>query len=144
MKVAARKFRSSSAPLLSLGALLVLSPLTFAQAPQDSSSQNTPPPSGSKSSDAAKTPPADAKAQDAPAKKAGPAKLKDGAASPEDERQAKIVADTDRLYAMIQDLKAEVAKSSKDTLSVSVIKKASEIEKLAKSLKERMRNQQSP
>jgi hypothetical protein len=42
---------------------------------------------------------------------------------------------------LTQELKAEVAKSNKDTLSVTVIKKAQEIERLAKSIKERTRNQ---
>lgn len=54
-------------------------------------------------------------------------------------RQAQLLADTQRLYQLTQELKEEVAKSNKDTLSVSVIKKADEVEKLAKSLKERMR-----
>jgi sRNA-binding protein len=54
-------------------------------------------------------------------------------------RQAQIAADTDRLYQLAQELKAEVAKSNKDTLSLSVIKKATEVEKLAKSLKDRMK-----
>jgi hypothetical protein len=56
-----------------------------------------------------------------------------------DARQAQIAADTERLFKMAQELKAEVAKSNKDILSVAVVKKADEIEKLAKSLKERMR-----
>ena len=119
---------------LALGLMAIL-PLASAQTPQDSNPQNTPPPADSKSADA-KAP--DAKKTESPTP---PAKPKDEAAQREDERQAKIVADTERLYAMIQDLKAEVAKSSKDTLSVSVVKKASEIEKLARSLKERMRTQ---
>jgi hypothetical protein len=58
-----------------------------------------------------------------------------------DARQAQIAADTERLYKMAQELKAEVAKSNKDILSVAVVKKADEIEKLAKSLKERMRTE---
>ena len=36
-------------------------------------------------------------------------------------------------------LKAEVDKTTKDTLSLNVIKKADEIEKLAKSVKEKMK-----
>ena len=56
--------------------------------------------------------------------------------------QAQLMADTQRLYQLTQELKEEVAKSNKDTLSVSVIKKADEVEKLAKSLKERMRASQ--
>ena len=49
------------------------------------------------------------------------------------------MADTDKLLALATDLKAQVDKSTKDTLSVDVIKKADEIEKLAHSVKERMK-----
>ena len=66
---------------------------------------------------------------------------KAGPMSPEEQQQAQLVADTNRLYQLAQELKVEVAKSNKDTLSVSVIKKAAEVEQLAKSLKERMRKQ---
>ena len=59
--------------------------------------------------------------------------------SPEDARQAQIVADTNRLLQLAQELQAEVAKSSKNTLSLAVVKKAAEVERLAKSLKERMK-----
>ena len=38
-----------------------------------------------------------------------------------------------------KELKEEVSKSNKDTLSIDVVKKAAEIEKLAKSVKDRMR-----
>lgn len=61
--------------------------------------------------------------------------------SPEEARQAQIVADSQKLYQLAQELKAEVAKSDKNTLSIAVTKKAEEIEKLAKSLKERMRKE---
>lgn len=56
-----------------------------------------------------------------------------------EERQAQIVADTKKLYELAEELQAEVAKSNKNTLSLAVVKKAAEVEKLAKSLKERMR-----
>ena len=59
--------------------------------------------------------------------------------TPEEARQAQIVADTNRLYQLAQELQAEVAKSNKNTLSLAVVKKAAEVEKLAKSLKERMK-----
>jgi hypothetical protein len=59
--------------------------------------------------------------------------------TPGDPRQAQLLADTQKLYQLTQELKAEVAKSNKDTLSIAVIKKAEEVEKLAKSLKERMK-----
>lgn len=59
--------------------------------------------------------------------------------TPAEARQAQLLADTQKLYQLTQELKAEVAKSNKDTLSIAVIKKAEEVEKLAKSLKEKMR-----
>ena len=59
--------------------------------------------------------------------------------TPEEARQAQLVADTNRLYQLAQELQAEVAKSSKNTLSLAVVKKAAEVEKLARSLKERMK-----
>lgn len=55
-----------------------------------------------------------------------------------DPRQAQIVADTQKLLKLSQELKAEVAKSNKDTLSLTVIKKAEEVEKLAKTLKDEL------
>lgn len=61
--------------------------------------------------------------------------------SPEEARQAQFLADSQKLYQLAQELKAEVAKSNKNTLSIAVTKKAEEIEKLAKSLKERMRKE---
>ena len=61
--------------------------------------------------------------------------------SPEEARQAQLVADTNKLYQLAQELQTEVAKSTKNTLSLAVVKKAAEVEKLAKSLKERMKNE---
>lgn len=55
------------------------------------------------------------------------------------ERQKRLVADTDRLLALATELKTQVDKTNKDILSVDVIKKAEEIEKLARSVKERMK-----
>jgi hypothetical protein len=55
------------------------------------------------------------------------------------ERQKRLVADTDKLLALATDLKAQVDKTNQNTLSVDVIKKAEEIEKLAHSVKERMK-----
>ncbi len=55
------------------------------------------------------------------------------------DRQKRIVSDTDRLYALATELKEQVGKSNKDTLSLDVIKKADEIEKLAHSVKEHMK-----
>jgi nitric oxide reductase activation protein len=55
------------------------------------------------------------------------------------ERQKRLVADTNKLLELATDLKTQVDKSNKDTLSVDVIKKADQIEKLAHSVKERMK-----
>ena len=62
------------------------------------------------------------------------------AAKRNDLRQKEIVNDTAKLLQLSQELKAEVDKSTKNTLSVSVVKKAEEIEKLAKSVKQKMRD----
>lgn len=54
-------------------------------------------------------------------------------------RQKLIADQSAQLLAMALALKAEVDKTTKDTLSLNVIKKADEIEKLAKSVKEKMK-----
>jgi hypothetical protein len=56
-------------------------------------------------------------------------------ATPEEMRQAQIEADTKTLYQLSAELRAEVAKTYKESLSIAVLKKAEEIEKLARSLK---------
>jgi hypothetical protein len=55
------------------------------------------------------------------------------------ERQVHLKRDTDRLFKLATDLKDYVDKSNENTLSVSVINKAEEIEKLARSVKEKMK-----
>ena len=55
------------------------------------------------------------------------------------ERQKKLQADTDKLLALATALKTDMDKSTKDTLSLDVVRKADEIEKLAHSVKERMK-----
>jgi len=55
------------------------------------------------------------------------------------DRQKKLSEDTDKLLALAIELKERVDKTNKDVLSVDVIKKADEIEKLARSLKERLK-----
>ena len=55
------------------------------------------------------------------------------------DRQTNLQKDTDRLLKLATELKESVDKSSEHTLSLDVIKKAEEIEKLAKSVKEKMR-----
>ena len=55
------------------------------------------------------------------------------------ERKRQITDDSARLLKLASDLKAEVDKTSKDTLSLGVIRKADEIEKLARNVKEKMK-----
>jgi hypothetical protein len=55
------------------------------------------------------------------------------------ERQKRLVEDTAKLLELANELKAEVDKSDKNTLSLAVVRKADEIEKLAHSVKERMK-----
>jgi hypothetical protein len=55
------------------------------------------------------------------------------------DRQAQLKADTDRLVKLAGELKDSVDKSTENVLSVEVLKKAEEIEKLAHSVKEKMR-----
>lgn len=57
----------------------------------------------------------------------------------ESDRKKQIADESTQLLTMALDLKAEVDKTTKDTLSLSVIKKADQIEKLAKSVKEKMK-----
>ena len=55
------------------------------------------------------------------------------------ERQKQLAADTDRLVSLTTALKEQVNESDKNILSLDMIKKADEIEKLAHSVKERMK-----
>lgn len=55
------------------------------------------------------------------------------------ERQKQLVEDTQKLLSLANELKTDVDKSTKDTLSLDVIRKADEIEKLARTVKEKMR-----
>ena len=60
------------------------------------------------------------------------------------EREKQIAEDNAKLLRLATDLKAEVDKTSIDTLSLSVIRKADEIEKLAHSVRERMKQSVGP
>lgn len=57
--------------------------------------------------------------------------------------QAQILADTRRLFQLAAELKLELVNSSPNTLSLGVVKKAAEIEQLARSLNQRMAHQPS-
>jgi len=55
------------------------------------------------------------------------------------QRQTNLQKDTDHLLQLATELKQYVDKTNEHTLSLEVIKKADEIEKLAKSVKDKMR-----
>jgi hypothetical protein len=55
------------------------------------------------------------------------------------ERVAALKSDTDKLLKLSIELKAYVDKSNENVLSLDVIRKADEIEKLAKSVKDKMK-----
>jgi len=55
------------------------------------------------------------------------------------ERKRQIAEDTSKLLELATQLKNEVDKTNKDTLSINVIKKAESIEKLAHGVKEKMK-----
>ena len=57
----------------------------------------------------------------------------------ENERQKRLVADSEKLLALATELHEEVLKTDKNILSVEVIRKATEMEKLSRDLKERMK-----
>ena len=64
---------------------------------------------------------------------------KDMAKKANRERQAQLQRDTDNLLKLANELKQSVGKSNENTLSLDVVKKAEEIEKLAHSVKEKMK-----
>ena len=55
------------------------------------------------------------------------------------ERQSSLKKDTDQLLQLATELKQSVDKTNEHVLSLDVIKKADEIEKLAKSVKDKMK-----
>jgi hypothetical protein len=55
------------------------------------------------------------------------------------EQYESLKKDTDQLLALATELKQDVDKTTENTLSVDVIKKTEEVEKLAKKVREKMR-----
>jgi hypothetical protein len=55
------------------------------------------------------------------------------------QRQQEIKKDTEKLLELATELKQSVDKSNENTMSLDVIRKAEQIEKLAKSVKEKMK-----
>lgn len=57
------------------------------------------------------------------------------------ERQKRLVADSDKLLELATQLHADVAKTDKHVLSLDVIRRAEEIERLAHGVKQRMKGE---
>jgi hypothetical protein len=57
-----------------------------------------------------------------------------------DDRQRRLVGDTQKLVALTAQLKAEVAASGAEAMTPEMLKQMDEIEKLAKSVKDKMRD----
>lgn len=57
-----------------------------------------------------------------------------------DDRHKRLAADADKLIALSNELKADIDKTNKDELSMEVMRKAAEIEKLAHDVQGRMKN----
>ena len=117
-----RNWRTRLAGLVCLAAVIAVASACIAQ---EGKPQETPAAGTAQISDSKVSPVKDSKPQK-------------GAAA--DSERKKLIADQSaQLLQMALALKAEVDKTTKDTLSLNVIKKADEIEKLAKSVKEKMK-----
>ena len=64
---------------------------------------------------------------------------KDMAKKANEQRQAELKRDTDQLLKLATELKQYVEKTNENMLSVEVIKKSEQIEKLAHSVREKMK-----
>lgn len=91
-------------------------------------------------------PPAPTPAATTPAPVAQPSDTPPNAAAnqkPQDpvmlQRKKQLAADTAKLLELANELKAEMDKSSKDTLSLNVIKKAEQVERLAHKVRDEMK-----
>ena len=66
-------------------------------------------------------------------------KMKSESESPEESRGNQLEADTRKLHVQAAELREEVGKTYKQSVSLFALKKAAEVEKLAKSLKQEMK-----
>jgi len=57
-----------------------------------------------------------------------------------EDRQRRMAADAEKLVKLANEIKDEVNKTTKDELSVTVVKKTAEMEKLARDIRSRMTN----
>jgi len=91
------------------------------------------------SSDAPQVPGLDQSRPPTPEEEDRMRRAKDLAKRENQERQAQLKRDTDHLLKLATELKQYVDNSNENVLSLDVVKKAEEIEKLAHSVKEKMK-----
>jgi hypothetical protein len=58
---------------------------------------------------------------------------------PQSPQEKQLADDTAKLLQLVNELKAEMDKSSRDTLSLSVIRKSEQVEKLARKVRDEMK-----
>ncbi len=126
-KVRSGRFAGWRSILVSVFALIGLGPLSAAAGPV--------PQQGAQSPSRPSFPDTAGAGMDAPV---GPSGLKLEHMR-EDDRRKRLLSDTAKLVALSNELRTEVEKTPKDELSLDVVKKAAEIEKLARDVKERMK-----
>ena len=119
--------RMGSGLKLAFVAALVFSAISFASAQQPAQQPTST--SAAPGQSAAKTP-VNASKTAAPAASPAPQ-------TPLTPQQKQLADDTAKLLALANELKAELDKSTKDTLSLSVIRKAEQVEKLARKVRDR-------
>jgi hypothetical protein len=117
-------------------AVLTAVPLAAAVAQSAAPSDNP-----SSPAQAAPTPPTPAQPAGISSPEKSPAAAGNHSQAPEPNAQPKsqLALDTSKLLQLANELKAEMDKSSKDTLSLGVVKKAEEIEKLARKVRSEMK-----
>jgi hypothetical protein len=104
-------------------ALIFIAPCLAQQAAQDASAQPSVPKPPAVQAVATTTSPVDNQKPSAP----------------QTPKQKQLADDTARLLQLANELKAEMDKSSKDTLSLNVMKKAEQVEKLAHKVRDEMK-----
>jgi len=78
------------------------------------------------------------------AQNSGKQSKQQNAAAADNERKRQISDESTQLLALAVALKAEVDKTNKDVLSLNVIRKADQIEKMAHTVKEKMKQSSGP
>ncbi|HUD53668.1 MAG TPA: hypothetical protein VMR02_00460 [Terracidiphilus sp.] len=94
---------------------------------------------GSISPDAAQQPAQGSAAQPPEAQAPATAEAKADTSKPTTPQRKQLADDTAKLLTLANELKAELDKSSKNTLSLSVIKKAEQVEKLAQKVRDEVK-----